>query len=72
MQSHIHNEILKSLDDGIKQLVDSKLNVSGDTNFDKIETDSFGELIDKLVIVHIRYWHLEDAMSNYFLVERVI
>lgn len=31
--------------------------------FDEIETDSFGQLIDKLLVVHIRYWKLEDEMS---------
>lgn len=33
-------------------------------DYDKIYTDTFSELIDKLIIVHIRYWYIEDAMSN--------
>ena len=32
-------------------------------NYDSIQTDTFAELIDKLLIVHIRYWHLEDMMA---------
>jgi len=33
-----------------------------DTQF--IETDNIGELIDKLIIVHIRTWMLEDAAKD--------
>ncbi|RPH46967.1 MAG: hypothetical protein EHM87_00065 [Burkholderiales bacterium] len=29
-----------------------------------IETDSFGEVIDKLIIVHIRTWMLEDKIHQ--------
>lgn len=29
-----------------------------------IETDSFGEVIDKLIIVHIRTWMLEDKIHK--------
>jgi len=31
--------------------------------YDNIHSDSFSELIDKLAVVHIRLWYLEDAMS---------
>lgn len=27
-------------------------------------TDSFGELIDRLVIAHVRCWNLEDSIGN--------
>lgn len=27
-------------------------------------SDSFGELLEKLAILHIRMWHLEDAMQE--------
>jgi hypothetical protein len=33
-------------------------------DYDNVFTDTFSELIDKLIIVHIRYWYLEDAMAN--------
>lgn len=29
-----------------------------------IETDNFGEVIDKLIIVHIRTWMLEDLINK--------
>lgn len=29
-----------------------------------IETDNFGEVIDKLIIVHIRCWMLEDKINQ--------
>ena len=51
------------IDLALEDLTDLRLSHSQFPNFDKIETDSFGELIDKLLIVHIRYWHLEDQMS---------
>lgn len=33
-------------------------------SYDEIYTDTLAELIDKLIIVHIRYWYLEDAMAK--------
>lgn len=35
-----------------------------ENNYDSIYTDTFSELIDKLTIVHIRYWNLEDEMAH--------
>jgi hypothetical protein len=57
-------EYVHTIDNSIRKLVGSKLNLSRDSIFDKIETDTFGEIIDKLIIVHIRYWYLEDKMSD--------
>ena len=54
---------LMRIDKALEDLTDLRLSHSQFPNFDKIETDTFGELIDKLLIVHIRYWHLEDQMS---------
>jgi hypothetical protein len=54
---------LMRIDKALEDLTDLRLSDSQYPNFDKIETDTFGELIDKLLIVHIRYWHLEDQMS---------
>jgi hypothetical protein len=31
---------------------------------DIIETDNIGEVIEKLAILHIRMWYLEDAISE--------
>lgn len=31
--------------------------------YDNVYSDTFSELIDKLIIVHIRYWMLEDQMG---------
>ncbi len=58
------NDILNIFDLSIKNLVTLRLNQSELAKFDKIETDTFGEIIDKLIITHIRYWHLEDKMSD--------
>ena len=33
------------------------------TNIEYIETDSLGEVIEKLAILHIRTWMLEDAIQ---------
>ena len=64
MQLDNELEALGQLDQAIQKLVELKLNVSKEHHFDKIETDTFGEIIDKLIIVHIRYWYLEDRMSE--------
>lgn len=57
-------EELVKFDQAIKDLVTLRLGSSKFPNFDKIETDTFGEIIDKLIIVHIRYWYLEDQMGD--------
>lgn len=53
------------LDQYIKEKVCSILTkryIPDTENF--IETDSFGEVIDKLIIVHIRTWMLEDMITK--------
>lgn len=32
-------------------------------SYDDIYTDTFSELIDKLIIVHIRYWNFENDLA---------
>lgn len=32
--------------------------------FDDVCPDTLAEIIDRLVILHIRYWYLKEAMSN--------
>jgi 2-phosphoglycerate kinase len=53
------------IDSRIKQYVShicSKNEIPDAPEF--IETDNIGEVIDKLVIVHIRTWMLEDAVKD--------
>lgn len=54
----------KSLDQNIKEKVYKVLNKTKFPDYDNIYTDTLAEIIDKLVIVHIRYWYLEDAMAK--------
>ncbi len=51
------------LDKYIKDKVKETLDKSLFPEYDDVHSDSFSELIDKLVVVHIRLWYLEDAMS---------
>ena len=57
------SELIQEVDNAIRRLVAHRLEASIYPNYDKIETDTFAELIDKLLIVHIRYWYLEDMMA---------
>jgi hypothetical protein len=52
------------LDSYIKEKVDIILSNKElpDTNY--IETDNIGEVLEKLVIIHIRMWMLEDAIQD--------
>jgi hypothetical protein len=52
------------LDSYIKEKVDIILSNKElpDTNY--IETDNIGEVLEKLVIIHIRMWMLEDAVQE--------
>jgi len=57
----------KEIDDYIKQRVDAFLNKEEEMpehSYDSVFTDTFSELIDKLIIVHIRYWNIEDDMAQ--------
>jgi|3_EtaG_2_1085321.scaffolds.fasta_scaffold02087_9 hypothetical protein len=54
----------ESLDIFIKNKVKSILDKDKFPEYDNIFTDTLSELIDKLCIVHIRYWYLEDAMAS--------
>lgn len=61
----MENDNLKIIDDALRALVAEKLTKSRELPlYDTVETDSFGEVVDKLVITHIRYWMLEDLMSG--------
>jgi hypothetical protein len=52
------------LDTYIKDKVKEILDENKFPDYDTIYSDTLSEIIDKLVIVHIRYWYLEDAMAN--------
>jgi hypothetical protein len=52
------------LDEYIKNKVDEYLSEEYPAQeYDDVYSDTFSELIDKLIIVHIRYWMLEDEMG---------
>lgn len=48
----------------ISEKVKEILNNNKFPEYDDIHSDSFSELIDKLIVVHIRLWYLEDAMTE--------
>lgn len=55
------------LDTIIREHVNALLNNRGITYIEPPEyaaSDSFGEVLEKLAILHIRTWHLEDAMQS--------
>ena len=55
------------LDAVLKSHVESVLKRKRDLIFDPPEyaaSDNIGEVLEKLAILHIRTWHLEDAMQN--------
>ena len=53
------------LDDEIKKYVKNTLKNKNIPNLptNYIQTDSLGEVVEKLIILHIRMWMLEDAMA---------
>jgi hypothetical protein len=53
----------EKLDEYIQKKVKEILDKDKFPEYDNIHSDSFSELIDKLAVVHIRLWYLEDAMS---------
>ncbi len=64
MKNRIVSEML---DVAIKTYVDEKLgmrDVWGVEVSDYAASDSIGEILEKLAILHIRTWHLEDAMQE--------
>jgi hypothetical protein len=55
----IGEELDKYIQEKVKEVLDKSLF----PEYDDIHSDSFSELIDKLIVVHIRLWYLEDAMT---------
>ena len=54
----------KTLDQYIEEKVHKVLNQTKFPEYDDVYTDTLAEVVDKLIIVHIRYWYLEDAMAK--------
>jgi hypothetical protein len=57
------SDLGKVIEDIIKQKVDSVLNNEGLPDSEYVATDNLGEIIEKLAIIHIRMWMLEDAIQ---------
>lgn len=53
----------KEIDIYISNKIIEILNENKFPEYDEIHSDTFSELIDKLIVVHIRLWYLEDSMS---------
>lgn len=51
------------IDDAIQNKVDEVLSRRQMPDVEYIKTDNLGEVIEKLVILHIRTWMLEDAIQ---------
>lgn len=56
----------ESIENIIKTKIHEILNKSKKVDLpnDLIETDSIGEVVEKLAILHCRMWYLEDAISE--------
>jgi len=55
--------IANLIDQAIKEAVEKILSQKNIPDTEYVATDSFGEVIEKLVILHIRTWMLEDAIQ---------
>jgi hypothetical protein len=53
----------ESIETIIKETVDRVLAESGLPDSEYVATDNLGEVIEKLAIIHIRMWMLEDAIQ---------
>lgn len=60
------DQLIGAVDTAISKLTEYRMQEPGGSldEFDSIETDSFGQLVDKLLVVHIRYWNLENEMTE--------
>lgn len=57
------NNLGESIETIIKETVDRVLSQSGLPDSEYVATDNLGEVIEKLAIIHIRMWMLEDAIQ---------
>lgn len=58
------NKFGETLEKCIKDTVDNVLSERKIPNIEYIQTDNLGEVVEKLVILHIRTWMLEDAIQE--------
>lgn len=56
----------EKIEEIIKKIVIETLNRSEEVHLpeDLIFTDNFGEILEKLIILHTRVWHLEDRIGE--------
>jgi hypothetical protein len=54
----------ESIESIIKETVDQVLAEGGLPDSEYVATDNLGEVIEKLAIIHIRMWMLEDAIQT--------
>jgi hypothetical protein len=64
MEEYSLPEIFVDWDDLFAKHTRIRIQGDGLPEYDSVATDSFGEVIDKLVITHIRYWMIEDLMAT--------
>ncbi|MFZ9740368.1 MAG: hypothetical protein ACO3CQ_00560 [Candidatus Nanopelagicaceae bacterium] len=57
-------KIGEMIEDCIKDTVDQVLSNKDIPDVEYVETDNLGEIIEKLSILHIRTWMLEDAIQQ--------
>jgi hypothetical protein len=57
------NNLGESIESIIKQTVDRVLSETDLPDSEYVATDNLGEVIEKLAIIHIRMWMLEDAIQ---------
>lgn len=57
------NQISTAIERAVDEYLSERSSYDYKDHFDNIYSDTLGELIDKLIITHIRYWMLEDQMG---------
>ena len=57
------NNLGENIEKIIKETVDRVLSEDGLPDSEYVSTDNLGEVIEKLSIIHIRMWMLEDAIQ---------
>lgn len=55
----------------LKETIENTLSKREIPNVEYIETDSLGEVVEKLAILHIRTWMLEDAIQSAYSEEEI-
>lgn len=60
----MNNKFAEILENCIKETVNEVLAKREVPDIEYIETDNLGEVVEKLAILHIRMWMLEDLINN--------